>query len=180
MSMFPIASATVGAGGASNITFSSIPQNFTHLQLRIFGFTNRATYGLDVLLLRFNSDTGNNYATHALEGGGSIPSSNGDESQSRILTSNIGTTVSNFPGLIICDILDYTNTNKYKTTRMIGGVDVNGTIASVGGYVGINSGLWQNTNAINTIFLAPFSGTAFAQNSRFDLYGIQTSNATGA
>ena len=39
-----IATVTVGAGGSSSITFSSIPSTYKHLQIRLLAQTNRATY----------------------------------------------------------------------------------------------------------------------------------------
>ena len=69
---------------------------------------------------------------------------------------------------IVMDILDYTNANKYKTTRAIGGIDRNGS-----GFVAEESGLWRSTAAITSITIAPTTGT-FAQYSTFQLYGITT------
>jgi hypothetical protein len=64
-------------------------------------------------------------------------------------------------GASILDILDYANTNKYKTIRLLAGVDVNGTVATFGGVVGLTSGLWQNTNAITSIKLVVETGIDF-------------------
>jgi hypothetical protein len=70
---------------------------------------------------------------------------------------------------MIFDILDYTNTNKYKTVRMLGGVDFNGS-----GEVDFMSGLWLNTSAITRIdFLPSYQSTQFQQYSSFALYGIR-------
>jgi len=68
-----IATTTVGSGGASTITFSSIPSTYTHLQIRSI---NRNTRGLSgmvaTLAMSFNSDvTAGNYYRHRLEGDGS-------------------------------------------------------------------------------------------------------------
>jgi hypothetical protein len=68
-------------------------------------------------------------------------------------------------GAGIVDILDYANTNKYKTLRALAGVDFNGS-----GRVGLTSGLWQSTSAINAITL---EGSSFVQYSSFALYGIK-------
>ena len=59
-----IATATVDSGGASTITFSSIPATYTHLQLRVFSDASTPTgFGL-----RFNNDS--NSAWHYLKGDG--------------------------------------------------------------------------------------------------------------
>jgi hypothetical protein len=70
-------------------------------------------------------------------------------------------------GGYITDILDYTNTNKYTTVRNIGGVDQNGN-----GQLGLTSGLWMNTNAVNEVTVTPGSGV-FTQYSTFALYGVK-------
>lgn len=168
-----ISTVSVGAGGASSITFSSIPSTYTHLQIRGFGFTNRATYGVDGASHRFNSDTGSNYSSHQLYGEGSTVFASGSASQTSINGANLGTTVSSYPGSYVLDVLDYCNTNKYKTTRQLGGTDLNGSIAAVPGYLGLYSGLWMNTAAISTITIIPNIGTAFTQYSSFALYGIK-------
>ena len=45
---------------------------------------------------------------------------------------------------IIIDLLDYKNTNKYKTIRILSGVETN---SATGDNVGLQSALWMNTNA---------------------------------
>jgi hypothetical protein len=73
-------------------------------------------------------------------------------------------------GGVVIDILDYKNTNKYKTVRILSGTEYNNS----NGGVSFNSGLWQNTDAITTITLQP-SGANFAEYSQFALYGIKGS-----
>jgi len=72
-------------------------------------------------------------------------------------------------GVVVIDILDYANTNKYKTTRALAGLDIN----AAGGFIALRSGNWRNTNAITTITLKPESSRIFAQYSQFALYGIK-------
>jgi len=172
-----IATVTVGAGGAANIEFTSIPSTYTHLQIRGIARANRATYGADTIRLTVNSDTGANYAFHNLRGDGSSAAAGADPNSSYIrFLDSVGT--NNGPGagnvgISICDILDYANTNKFKTLRVLCGVDTNGTVAGFGGVVGITSGLWRNTNAITSIKLVVETGINFLQYSQFALYGIK-------
>ena len=169
-----IATQTVGSGGASSITFSSIPSTYTHLQIRIAAQTNRGTYGIDDLKIFINSDTGNNYSFHDLWGDGGTAGAASATSAGRIETyRTLGTTAGGSFGVSILDILDYANTNKYKTTRLLGGVDLNGTLAGYGGAVDLNSGLWMNTAVVNTLTFSPAAGTAFTQYSSFALYGVR-------
>ena len=106
-----IATVTVGSGGSSTITFSSIPGTYAHLQIRA---TLKQSTG-NGAFARFNSDTGNNYARHRLIGTGSAAGAFGEASQNKVQIN----TSQGYPsfGVFIMDILDYANTNKYKTER---------------------------------------------------------------
>jgi hypothetical protein len=119
--------------------------------------------------MRFNSDSGSNYAFHSLIGQGTAASAEGYASQPQIgypQQANASLTASIFSSNVV-DILDYSNTSKYKTARILGGFDANGS-----GYLALNSGLWQNTNAITDLTLFLINGS-FAQYSTFVLYGVK-------
>ena len=164
-----IATVTVGSGGAANVEFTSIATDWTHLQIRCIARTDRASTS-DALKVTFNSDTGANYAYHQLYGQGTSVISGGGSSASQIYADRMSAasaTASIF-GAAVIDILDYANTNKYKTLRSLGGVDLNGS-----GEMHLDSGLWQNTNAITSIKLVPNVGPNFVQYSHFALYGIK-------
>lgn len=165
-----ISTVTVGAGGSSSITFSSIPSTYQHLQIRGIARTT-ASQDRESIKLTFNSDTGANYSRHSLWGSGSTASAYGAASEAYILLTDFAaaTATSSIFGAAVTDVLDYTNSNKYKTVRSFGGVDLNAAITV---YDGLNSGLWMNTAAISTITLTPFSGSNFVQYSSFALYGI--------
>ena len=156
-----IATVTVGTA-QSTIEFTSIPSTYTHLQIRGFGRSTADTQ-LDV---NFNSDTNNVYSYHSLLGYGSGTEASGSANFSKIVMEAMTNTANVFAGYII-DILDYANTNKFKTTRNLAGFDTNG-----GGRLSINSGNWRSTNAITSITLTARS-TTFAQYSQFALYGIK-------
>lgn len=169
-----IATVTVGAGGASSVTFSSIPSTYKHLQIRVMAkSTDTGTVGVDNLIMSFNSDTTyTNYRSHYLDGNGSAVASGSIQASgyyiyaSDIANSKTGQT--SMFGVAVIDILDYANTNKNKTVRSINGEDLNGA-----GSVNLLSGLWLNTNAISSIVLNPITGPNFAQYSSFALYGIR-------
>lgn len=163
-----IATTTVGAGGASSITFSSIPSTYTHLQIRgIAGTTNSGA--LDFAVITFNSDTGSNYSYHRLFGDGSSPSASASTSVANIQTFCGGTTTF---GPVVFDVLDYANTNKYKTTRSLSAAENNG---SGNEYLAFTSGNWRNTNAITSITITGTYGT-FRQYTSYALYGIKGGN----
>jgi len=169
-----IASSVAGSGGTSSsgVTFSSIPGTYSHLQLRLFFRCSVTGSGSESLILRVNGDTGTNYSAHRLYGDGTSAFSNG------YTTSTVG--AATFLGdiarsgvdnggytILIIDILDYANTNKYKTFKSFTGRDHNGS-----GRVGMYSSLWLSTSAVTSISIAPET-TGWQQYSHFALYGIK-------
>lgn len=158
-----IASTLVGAGGASNVEFLAIPQTYKHLQIRILSFASTADTDIQI---QFNSDTASNYAWHRFASLQSSVYADAGLTQSFGIIGRGGSGTNMF-GIAICDILDYNNTNKLKTTRSVFGRNSNGT-----GNVWVGSSLWRSTNAITSIKVYPNAGT-FSQNTRVSLYGIE-------
>lgn len=166
-----IATVTVGAGGSSSISFTSIPSTYSHLQIRWIARANNAG-GNSTLYAWFNNDTTVNiYPSHGIQGDGSSASayartgaSFGNMAAYSALVG--GTATASIFGVGVIDILDYANTNKNKTMRILSGNDKNGS-----GYVDFVSGAWLSTSAINRIDLG-FDGNA-VQYSSFALYGIK-------
>ena len=148
-----------GTGSSNTITFSSIPSIYTHLQVRVFSFTSSG----DNVAVRFNNDTGFNYAYHQLVGDGAATSAAGVASSTLMQGSYSSPTQY---GVGVIDIFNYTDTNKYKTLRSLHGSDANGS-----GFILFRSGLWQNTAAVNRIDL--FASNNFTTASQFALYGIR-------
>jgi hypothetical protein len=164
-----IATTTVGSGGSSTITFSSISSSYQHLQIRVMARGNNAnTY--DSFYVRFNSDSGNNYTFRSLQSDGATVSSNSISPYSGLRGTELSgnTATANIFGVAIIDIIDFSSTVKYKTGKVLGGVDRNGT-----GAVTINSGIWANTAAVNSVTIVPVFGTSFLQYSSFALYGMK-------
>ncbi len=168
-----IATSTVGSGGTSTITFSSIPSTYEHLQIRALSKNDRSTDTEATYVLKFNSDsTSANYRSHRLIGDGSSASASDIGNQSGIYvyaSSTSNNSLNNIFGASVWDILDYKNTNKYKTVRALGGNDINGS----GGRITLASGLWMSTAAVNNITLTLDGGFNFTQYSSFALYGIK-------
>lgn len=166
-----IATVSVGSGGQSTITFSSIPATYKHLQIRYMSRSATATT-TDVLSWRFNSDSGSNYSRHFLfgDGGGGGGVSGAATSDTRMTTDGTtgATATAGIFGVGVVDILDYADTNKYKTLRAISVDDRNGA-----GLVVLNSGNWRSTSAVTTITIITNSTANFSQHSSFALYGIK-------
>lgn len=164
-----IQTATVGSGGSSAITFNSIPSTYKHLQVRWIAKTNRNSadgHGPMQVVLN-GATTPTNYYQHALYGTGSgTPTA---EANNYNYVSYVASTTNITPfGVGIMDVLDYANSNKNTTLRTLGGFDNNGS-----GFVALDSNLWNNTAAVNSIAFYPFLGTLFTQYSHFALYGIK-------
>lgn len=156
--------ASITPSGVATVTFSSIPQTYKSLQIR--GICTDA--GANSVQMRVNSDTGANYARHALSGNGTTTGASGAGGTSNILIGGYRDGFSSnasYLGAIIVDIHDYASTTKYKTTRSFNGYDANGS-----GTVELNSGLWQSTSAITSITISMPSN--FSTGSTFALYGI--------
>ena len=161
-----IATVTVGAGGASGFDFQNIPQTYKHLQLR-FVAQSTLSATVDNLALYLNNDVTSVYSTHSVYGNGSSASVYAGSSQQRIYLPSIlsaATTAQFTVGVI--DILDYTDTNKFKTTRALSGFDANGS-----GITGLSSGSYQSTSAVTR--LSGGTSANLAQYSQFALYGIK-------
>jgi hypothetical protein len=167
-----IATVTVGSGGAANIEFTSIPSTYTHLQIRGIVKWSDTSDDRTLVQVQYNSDTGSNYARHLVGGNGSGAFADGVASTTaragaRLISSNAS--YANMFTSYVMDILDYANTNKYKSTKTLGGFNTNGGSFQE---IVLGSFLWQNTAAISTIKLLPGSAN-FTQYSQLALYGIK-------
>jgi len=160
---YSIETTTLGSA-TSTVTFSSIPQTYTHLHLRIYarGSTN------DALYMRINGDTSLTYTRHALRGASSNIGSFGNASQNSAYVGQIRATGSNPFGAYLIDILDYKNTNKNKTIKFKSGYNNNSD-----GYIELNSSCYLATSAISSISFFVGSTGGIETDSRFALYGVK-------
>jgi hypothetical protein len=165
-----IATVTVGSGGAATVDFSSIPSTYQHLQIRVIARSDRSANNEDILFTRYNNDTAANYAYHWLSGNGSAVDIFAGSSTASVWSTSVSgnNATSTIMGAAVIDVLDYANTNKNTTTRLLSGYDANGNGRAV-----FSSTLWNNTAAVNRITLLPGFGTLFTQHSHFALYGIK-------
>lgn len=162
-----IATAT-GTGSSPSITFSSIPSTYQHLQIRSLSKATTVGSTYAFYNLQFNSDTGSNYVRHALIGNGTTVTSTSSTGQTAIRAGgNTQASSTSIFAVTIIDILDYANTNKYKTVRTAWGSELNGS-----GEINFRSGLWLNTSAVTSITLTA-SANNFSSDSTFALYGIK-------
>jgi len=160
--------ATATPSGTS-VTFSNIPQTYKHLQVRVLARTTRNDATVDTVYYRFNEDTGNNYNVHTLSSNGSATSAAYYGAPTVLWGAFSTPTVlagANLFSASIVDILDYTSTTKYKTTRVLAGSDRNGA-----GSIDFFTGLWRNTAAVTSIRF--FAEGNYVSGSHLALYGIK-------
>lgn len=165
-----IETITVGAGGAANITFSSISGTYKHLQLRTLARDTTTNYPDGTAVMFLNNDTATNYSYHYILGSGTTASSSGGANQGLVLGGLLSTasSLSNVFGVGVVDILDYSSTSKFKTVRTLGGMDNNGN-----GSTSLTSTAWRSTSAITSIRISSNAGGNLAQYSSFSLYGVK-------
>jgi hypothetical protein len=162
-----IASAT-GTGSSNTISFTSIPQTYQSLQLRILGRGSSGT--VENVSVRCNNNGSNIYTRHQLKGDGATATANGAISLAGITQSfqvpgNTGT--ANAMGVAIIDIHNYTSTSQNKTIRIFAGNDLNDT----NGTIYLTSGLFIDTTAVTEVNLITSSN--WTTTSQFALYGIK-------
>tara|TARA_R110000868_G_scaffold121354_3_gene321879 strand:+ start:4427 stop:4987 length:561 start_codon:yes stop_codon:yes gene_type:complete len=162
-----IATTTL-ATATGTITFSSIPATYTHLQIRLFAFSSLTGTTPSSQYLQLNGDGGGNYSSHLLIGdGASATASSSTSATVMYLGYNAPTGYTSVGAASIIDILDYTNTSKYKTLRCLNGVDGNGS-----GKVDLSSGNWRSTSAVTSITIGAL-GYNMNQYTSAALYGIK-------
>lgn len=155
--------SVTGTGSSGTVSFTSIPATYSHLQIRGTFFDG---IGYSVKM-RFNSDTGSNYAYHGLKGDGATAyASAGANPIDFMLIISTNGSVTDIPAVAIIDIHDYASTTKNKTIRTFNGRDENGS-----GEVELRSGLWQSTSAITRIDISV--NGSFTNVTKLALYGIK-------
>jgi hypothetical protein len=170
MSVFlqPIYTQTVGSGGAATVTFNSIPQTFTDLQVMVSGRLNNAA-STTAFYVYFNGSNTAVYSDTYLQGSGSSIGS-GRESNNvaayQVQTPANASTSNTF-GNSSLYIPNYTGTN-FKSWITDGVSENNGTTA----YQNLTAGLWCNTAAITSLSLTSYGNGDWLQYSTFTLYGI--------
>jgi hypothetical protein len=163
-----IASATVGAGGASNIVFSSIPSTYTDLCLKLSVRSNRSA-SEDGLGIALNSAS-SGYTYRILSGNGSNASSVNTAYEQIWATRVQGntTTSSTFTSSEFY-FPNYTGSNA-KSYSGDGVTENNATEA----FATLSAVLQSSTSAISSLLIQAINGTLM-QYSTATLYGIKNS-----
>lgn len=158
-----------GTGSSSSVTFTSIPQGYTHLQLR--GIVRSAGVSSQIYT-RLNGDGGSNYNCHYLYAdgsGGIIGGTGGAPTTVNLFGSMLASTdTANVYASFVLDFLDYSVTTKHKTSMNFFGQDLNG---GANGVVWASSSAWRNTAAVTSLTVV--ANANFTADSKFYLYGIR-------
>lgn len=164
-----IQTVTVGAGGAANIDFTSIPQTYTDLQMVFSLRSNRAAGDVDIVDLKFNNTSANRSSRELFGSGASVGSGN-DASTMYVNYCSVSTNTASVFSNGQLYVPNYTSSN-FKSASSDHVSENNATNA----YQTMYANLWSNTAAINRITIAPVLGTLFVEYSSATLYGIKSS-----
>jgi hypothetical protein len=161
-----IASSTVGSGGASSISFSSIASTWTDLVLKLSGRVNNGGNEANVSI-SINSST-SNFSQKGLYGDGSAAGSfSRTDNLNIVLVVASGATASTFGNAEL-----YLPNYAGSTNKSFSVDDVSENNATTA-YAQMHAGLWSNTAAITSIALTPQGGGSFVQYSTAYLYGVK-------
>ena len=163
---YELIETTILGSSAASITFSSLgdySSTYKYLQIRAVA---RKSDTSNEQRIRFNGDSGSNYAYHFLYGNGSsVLSAAGTNSSSIVNYPFAGSNfTANAFGAYVMDILDPYSTTKNTTIRQLAALATS--------EVQLSSGFWNNTASITSITLTSASGDLVA-GSRFSLYGLK-------
>jgi hypothetical protein len=165
-----IASTTVGSGGASDITFSSIPGTYTDLCLYLSGRYSNAGTQATLWISQINGSA-SGFSNRWIRGSGSSVFTSSDVSGGIYVGQvNASSSTAN----------TFTNINMYfpeyagskNKSVIIDAIQENNQTEA---YMGVSGGLWANTAAITSITIDPDGGNSFAQYTTASLYGIKKS-----
>jgi hypothetical protein len=159
-----ISSVTVGSGGAANIEFTSIPNTYTDLCLKLSGRSNRSQT-TEYLSINLNSSA-SNFTGKYLEGTGASVYS-GTDNTGYIGSIPAATATSSTFGSFEIYIPNYAGSN-YKSISSDSVSENNNSLA----YSDLIAVLWSQTAAITSVKLVTNNASNFVQYSTAYLYGI--------
>lgn len=160
-----ISAVTVGAGGASSISFSSIPSTYTDLVVKLSLRDTTSGQPAQNLNYSINGST-SSFSGRWVGGNGSAPI-NGTWSAPTIGAINAAGSTSNTFGSMEIYFPNYAVSGINKSHSSDSVTENNGTTS----YTWFDANLWSNTSAITSISFAN-AGQTFVQYSTAYLYGV--------
>ena len=165
VSAYEVISATTVGTAAQTVTLSSIPQTYTDLVVVVNAFSSIQSD----LYVYFNSDNTANYSRTAIWGDGATAGSNRivrtDGYSFMVLTYYGAVATTQGASVHTVNIMNYSNTNTYKTVLSRTNAAAVGIDATVG--------MWGSTAAISSMTFDLASTRTFSVGSTFTLYGIK-------
>ena len=164
-----IATVTVGSGGANAIDFTSIPQTYTDLNIKI---SSRATGSAASwnFKITFNGAS-SGYSGKILYGSGSAAASfNGTSGFFDGIYMSAATATANTFGTVDLYIPNYAGSN-YKSISTDSAAESNAAAV----FMSIQAGLYSSTSAITSIKIQAEPTSDLAEYSTATLYGIKNS-----
>jgi hypothetical protein len=162
---------TVGAAGASSVTFNSIPSTgYTDLKI-VMSVRSANASNFDNPRISINGSTSTFTRKEIYGESGSV----GAEQPSDRIIGNCpaANTTSNTFGSLEFYLPNYTSSN-YKTWSCDSVTENNSATNSMW----LLAGLWSTTTAVSTIAVSLQTGGNFAQHSTFSLYGVSALGVT--
>jgi hypothetical protein len=175
---YQIATQTAGGGGLSAFDFTTIPNTYTHLELRGTTRDSRAVM-YSGTYTQFNGDTAANYSWHDINAGnGATMYTQIGVNSNQIITDNTLGNASgidaNFVSPYIMRIYNYTSTTEPTIIQAQWGYDTNGA-GAYPGFANYASGSWfKNTTGVYEVVnrIRLVGNGNFLQNSTLALYGV--------
>jgi len=176
-----IQTVTVGSGGSSTISFTSIPQTYTDLKIVFSGRGIRTGQMVDLARITFNGSSAAEYSLRNLYGDYTAAYSSSSSGQTSLIPQGFvpaSSATANVFGSNEIYIPNYTSAN-FKSVSFDIVLENNSTTANEG-YLTLTAGLWSNTAAITSITFVPHIGTAFDQYTTATLYGVSNVTASSS
>jgi len=163
-----INSVTVGSGGASDISFTSIPSTYTDLLIKLSTRDSRSGNPYNEVSVTFNGS--GTYSRKTIYGTGTAAGSEGDSTGKWVYSDTTDATSNTFSNAEMY-IPNYTSSN----AKSISADSVTENNSSSGNTLIFAAGLGTTTSAITSITLTPNLSNTFLQYSTAYLYGISNS-----
>lgn len=163
-------SEVVTSGSASSVAFSSIPQIYRDLELRVRGRGTQASATVKPRI-RYNGDSGNNYNNQGFHSAGS-GGTNAEQlgvSYNELGDIPAASGTSGYSGLCIADIIDYRGTTFNKPFSSRDGNSYTNTSGQT--LAGIFGGCWRTVGTPITSISVFLSAGNFVDGSVVSLYG---------
>lgn len=175
---YTLINSTTLSSTASSVTFNSIPQTYSDLELRVNAKNNSSGQNYNNFYIQFNSDTTTLYSSTWVRGFYGSPDTGRASSSAYInyrdLAKGVQYSDTAIFGLLNIYIPNYTSGN-LKSTNGWGNPETSGSGDVTYFSLGNVAGLYRSTNAITSITLSIEGGNLLESNSYFSLYGIKNS-----